>query len=76
MKYTVKVKSENKPVKGLQLKLKIQKKIYKAKTNSKGVATFKIKTKKLKKGSSQATVSWKGNEKYKKTTKKVKVTVK
>jgi hypothetical protein len=51
---------------------KIKGKKYKAKTNKKGKATFKIK-KLTKKGTFKATVKFKGNKYYKPTSKKVKI---
>jgi hypothetical protein len=54
--------------------LKIKKKTFKAKTDKNGKATFKIK--KLKKGTYTAKVTFKGNKYYKKSSKKVKITVK
>ena len=55
--------------------LKINKKTYKAKTNSKGKATFKIK-KLTKKGTFKATVTFKATKYYNKVTKKVKIKIK
>ena len=59
----------------VKLTLKVKGKTYKAKTNAKGKATFKIKNLK-KKGKYKATVRFKGNTYYNKVTKKVKITVK
>ena len=50
-------------------------KTYTAKTNSKGVATFKL-TKLTKKGKYNAVITFAGDKYYKKATKKAKVTVK
>ena len=74
-KYTITLKAGKKAVKKVQVILKIGKKTYKAKTNSKGKATFKIK-KLTKKGKYTAKITFKGNKLYKATTKKVKITVK
>ena len=74
-KYTITLKAGKKAVKKVQVTLKIGKKTYKAKTNSKGKATFKIK-KLTKKGKYSAKITFKGNKLYKATTKKVKITVK
>jgi hypothetical protein len=74
-KYTITLKAGKKPVKKVQVTIKIGKKTYKAKTNNKGKATFKIK-KLTKKGKYKATITFKGNNAYKATTKKVKITIK
>ena len=75
-KYTITLKnSKNKAVKKVQVTLKVKGKTYKAKTNSKGKATFKIK-KLTKKGTFKATIKFKGNKYYKAVTKKVKITIK
>ena len=74
-KYAMTLKnSKNKPVKKVKVTLKIKGKTYKAKTNNKGKATFKIK-KLTKKGTFRATIKFKGNKYYKKATKKVKIKV-
>ena len=62
------------PIKNVKVTLKVKGKTYKAKTNSRGKATFKIKL--TKKGKHKATVKFKGNAYYKKATKKVKITIK
>ena len=73
-KYTITLKnSKNKAVKKVQVTIKIGKKTYKAKTNNKGKATFKIK-KLTKKGKFTATIKFKGNQYYKAVSKKVKIT--
>jgi len=54
--------------------LKVKGKTYKATTNSKGKATFKIK-KLNKKGTFKATVTYKGNKYFKKVSKKAKIKV-
>ena len=69
-------KTNGKPVgKNQVIKIKIGKKTYKAKTNKKGQATFKIK-KLTKKGTYKATVQFKGNKTYKAAKKQVKIIVK
>ena len=74
-KYTITLKnSKNKPVKKVQVTLKVKGKTYKAKTNNKGKATFKIKNLK-KKGTFTATIKFKGNGYYKAVTKKVKIKI-
>ena len=60
---------------GVKITLKVNGKTYTAKTNKKGQATFKIKNLK-KKGKYTATITFAGNKSYKKSTKKVKITVK
>ena len=74
-KYTITLKAGKKPVKNVQVTLKIKGKTYKAKTNAKGKAVFKIKNLK-KKGKYTATIKFKGNSNYNAATKKVKITVK
>ena len=75
-KYVMALKnSKAKPVKKVWTTLKVNGKTYKAKTNSKGKATFKI-TKLTKKGKFGAIVKFAGNNYYKATSKKVKITVK
>ena len=75
-KYTVTLKTNlNKVMKNVKVTIKVNKKTYSAKTNSKGVATFKI-TKLTKKGTFTATVKFAGNKNFKATTKKVKIVVK
>ena len=64
-----------KPIAKAKVTLKIGKKTYNAETNSKGVATFKI-TKLTKKGKYKATVTYKGNNCYKKSSQKVKLVLK
>ena len=64
-----------KPIVKAKVTLKIGKKAFSAKTNSKGKATFKI-TKLTKKGKYKATVAYKGNNCYNKASKKVKLTIK
>ncbi|WP_407413038.1 hypothetical protein [Methanobrevibacter sp.] len=55
--------------------MKIKGKTYKAKTNAKGKATFKIK-KLTKKGNHKAVIKYNGDKYYNKVTKKVKITIK
>ena len=75
-KYTVTLKNnKGKVLKKVKLTLKVGKKTYKATTNSKGKATFKI-TKLNKKGKYTATVKFAGSKYYKALSKKVKITVK
>ena len=75
-KYTVTLKdSKGKAIKKVKLTLKIKGKTYKATTNAKGKATFKIK-KLTKKGKYTAKVAFAGNGLYNKVAKSVKITVK
>lgn len=74
-KYTIIVKSGKKAVKGLKVTLKVKGKTYKATTNAKGKATFKIKNLK-KKGKYTAKIKFAGSKLYKKAAKSVKITVK
>lgn len=73
-KYTIALKSDKKPVKKVKVTLKINRKTFKAKTNNKGKATFKIPL--TKKGKYIGTITFKGNENYRKTIKKVKLIIK
>ena len=74
-KYTVTLKdSRGKALKKVRITLKVKGKTYKAKSNSKGKATFKIK-KLIKKGKYKVTVTYKGNNYYNKVTKKVKIII-
>ena len=74
-KYTITLKAKGKPVKKVWVTLKVKGKTYKAKTNAKGKATFKIK-KLTKKGKYKATIKFAGNKNYKASSKKVKITIK
>ena len=75
-KYTIALKDNaGKAIKKATVYLKVGGKTYKATTNSKGKATFKI-TSFLKKGSYKATVVYDGSIIYNKVTKSVKLTVK
>ena len=74
-KYTVTLKDNTgKAIKKAKVILKVKGKTYKATTNSKGKATFKIK-KLNKKGTFKATVTYKGNKYYNKASKKAKIKV-
>ena len=74
-KYTVTLKDNTgKAIKKANVILKVKGKTYKATTNSKGKATFKIK-KLNKKGTYKAIVTYKGNKYYNKATKKAKIKV-
>jgi murein L,D-transpeptidase YcbB/YkuD len=75
-KYTVTLKdNKGRAIKNTKVYLKVKGKTYTAKTNSKGKATFKI-TKLAKSGKYNAVITFKGNDYYKKSTKKAKITVK
>ena len=75
-KYRITLKdNKGKPIKKVKVSLKVKGKTYKAKTNKKGKATFKIKNL-AKKGTYKAIVTFKGNKHFKKVTKKVKIKVK
>ena len=74
--YTITLKdNKNKVMKNTKVTIKVNKKTYTAKTNSKGQATFKI-TKLTKKGTFKATVTYAGNAYYNKVTKNVNIKVK
>ncbi len=73
--YNVALKSNtNKPMKNVRLVLKVGGKNYVAKTNARGIATFKI-TKLVKKGTFVASISYAGNSYYNKVIKKVRLYV-
>ena len=75
-KYSIVLKdNKGKAIKKAKVTLKVKGKTYKATTNAKGKATFKI-TKLTKKAKYTATIKFKGNANYKATTKKVKITIK
>ncbi len=75
-KYTATLKdSKGKGIKGVKVTLNVKGKTYKATTNAKGQAVFKIKNLK-KKGTCKATVKFAGNNLYKASSKTVKITVK
>ena len=75
-KYTVTLKTnQNKVMKNTKVTLKVNGKTYSAKTNTKGVATFKI-TKLTKKGKFTATIKYAGSKYYNAKTVKAKITIK
>ena len=75
-KYAIVLKNNvNKAISKVTVYLKVGGKTYKATTNSKGKATFKI-TKLSKKGTYKAAITFKGNAYYNKATKKVTIKVK
>ena len=75
-KYAIVLKNNvNKAISKAIVYLKVGGKTYKATTNSKGKATFKI-TKLSKKGTYKAAITFKGNAYYNKATKKVTIKVK
>lgn len=75
-KYAVTLKTnEGKALKNTKVTIKVKGKTYKAQTNSKGKATFKI-TKLNKKGKFKAVVKSKKTDCYNSVSKKVKITVK
>ena len=72
--YSVVLKGKgNKALKKVWISLKINKKSYKAKTNKKGKATFRIKLNK--KGTFRAKITFKGDKNYKKISKTVKIKI-
>ena len=73
-KYAIYLKAGKKPIKNARVIFKIKGKTYKAKTNNKGRAVFKLK-KLTKKRTYKATITYKGNKWYDKATKKVKIIV-
>ena len=74
-KYSIVLKNNvGKAIKKAKVTLKVKGKTYKATTNSKGKATFKI-VKLNKKGTFKATVTYKGNKFFKKVSKKAKIKV-
>ncbi len=74
-KFTITLKAGKKAVKKVKVTIKIGKKTFKATTNAKGKAIFKLK-KLTKKAKYTAVIKFAGNSKYKATTKKVKIIVK
>ncbi len=75
-KYTVTLRThQNLPLANAQLKIKVNGKTFKATSNAKGKATFKIK-KLTKRGTFKSTVTFNGDVRFNKVTKKVKITVK
>lgn len=74
-KITVSLKSnKNKAISKTIVYLKVNKKTYKVKTNSKGIASFNVKL--TKKGKYTAVYKFAGNSNYKAVSKKFKITVK
>lgn len=74
-KVTVTFKSnKNKLIKNSIIRLKVNKKTYKAKTNSKGIAAFNVKL--TKKGKYSAVFKYAGNSNYNPISKKIRITVK
>jgi hypothetical protein len=73
-KVKVTLKSQGKALAGKQVTIKVNKKTFKAKTNSKGVATIKVKV--TKKGKYDAVVKFAGDSAYKSASKTVRFTVK
>ena len=72
-KYSITLKTnKNKAMKNTKVTIKVNKKTYTAKTDKKGVATFKI-TNLKKKGTFKATITFKGNNNYKKVIRTVKI---
>ena len=75
-KYTIALKTKaGKAIKKVRVTLKVKGKTYKATTNAKGKATFKIK-KLTKRGKYTAVIKFAGNKDFKASSKKVKITVK
>ena len=75
-KYSIVLKdNKGKAIKKAKVTLKVKGKTYKATTNNKGKATFKI-TKLTKKGKNTATIKFGGNNYFKSISKKVKIVVK
>ncbi len=75
-KYSIILKdNKGKAIKKAKVTLKVKGKTYKATTNAKGKATFKI-TKLTKKGTSTATIKFAGNKYFKSISKKAKIIVK
>ncbi len=75
-KYTITLKdNKGKAIKKAKVTIKVGKKTFKATTNAKGKAVFKLK-KLTKKAKYNAKVTYKGNKYFNKVTKKVKITIK
>ena len=74
-KYSLTLKNKSKPIKNVWITLKIKGKTFKAKTNNKGQATFKITTLN-KRGEFTAKIIFKGNKYYSSANKNVKIVVK
>lgn len=74
-KYTINLKnSKGKSIKKVKVTLKVNGKKYKARTNSRGKAIFKI-TKLTKRGTYKAIITFKGNKYYLKAVKKSKIRI-
>ena len=73
-KYSITLKTGKKAVKKVKVYLKIKGKTFKATTNKYGKAIFKIKI--YKKGTFKTKITFKGNQKYKATSKTVKIKIK
>lgn len=74
-KYTIILKDNfGKAIKNVQVTIKVKSKTYKAKTNAKGKATFKLKL--TKKAKYKSTVKFSGNAYYNAASKKVQIIVK
>ena len=67
------LKNKNKVMKNVIVKLTVNKKTYKVKTNSKGVAVFAINL--TKKGKYNAVYKFEGNSNFKSSTKTVKISI-
>ena len=67
--------NKGKVMKKVKVTLRVNKKTFTAKTNSKGVATFKI-TNLKKKGKFTAVIKYAGSKYYNKVTKKVNIKIK
>ena len=75
-KYTITLKTKSgKAIAKAKVTIKVKKKLYTARTNAKGKATFNLK-KLTKKGKYNAVVKFAGNKNFNKISKKVKITVK
>ena len=74
-KYTITLKSGKTPIKKAKVTIKLGKKTFKATTNAKGKATFKIK-KMTKKKKYNAVIKYKGDKYYTAVTQKVKIKIK
>lgn len=74
-KYAITLKNnKNKAIKNAKITIKVNKKTYSVKTNSRGVANFKL-SKLVKKGKFAATVKYAGSKYYNSVTKKIKITI-
>ena len=71
---TLKNKNKNKAIKNTIVKLTVNKKTYKVKTNSKGIAIFSIKL--VKKGKYDAVFKYGGSSNFKSATKNIRITIK